>query len=177
MDAQTELRRAYVGGGPGVAVSSFIWLIAGLVTQTKGIGPGFTVLFFGGMLIYPLSKMLVRTFFSEPNESKTNPLRIIALESTIAMIGTLLASWLLLKFDPSLVFPVAAIAVGTHYFAFRSVYGDRMFTLLAAVITALGALEIFGSGQMGNAMIFAVAAVEAAFGAILVVRARREARA
>jgi hypothetical protein len=65
-----------------------------------------------------------------PAEAEGNTLGRIALESTIAMLGCLFAAWLLLPTRADLVFPVAAIAVGTHYAAFRSVYGDILYWLL-----------------------------------------------
>ncbi|HVF37921.1 MAG TPA: hypothetical protein VNA29_08290 [Sphingomicrobium sp.] len=170
-EAQHDLRRAYRGAGPGVMISGLVWLVAGLVTQSKGISTGFIALFLGGMLIFPMSKLVLRLLFNAPNESADNPLGMIALESTIAMIGGLLGAWLLLRFDPTLVFPFAAIAVGTHYFAFKSVYGDGLFWVLGGLITMLGALEIFQVTSLGTMMIFAVAAVEAVFAVILFVRA------
>src|SRR3546814_12510337 len=47
-----------------------------------------------------------------------------ALPISIAMIGGLFAAWLFLPFQPTYAFPLAAIAVGTHYAVFKTVYGD-----------------------------------------------------
>ena len=100
----------------------------------------------------------------------------VALESTIAMIGCLLAAWLILPLRPELVFPIAAVAVGTHYFAFKTAYGDRTYWLLAALITALGLAEIFDVTQLGGEMILAVGVIEVAFGVLLTMRSLKEAR-
>jgi hypothetical protein len=120
-DAQLDLRRAYVGGGPGVMVSGLIWLAATYIQHAQGIGTGFAALFFGGMLIFPGTKLVCRTMFHRENESSSNPFGMTVLESTIAMIGGLFAAWLFLSSQPALVFPLAAIAVGTHYFVFKTV--------------------------------------------------------
>lgn len=173
-EAQYDIRRAYVGGGPGAFVSALVWLAAGLVERSAGTATAFTVLFFGGMLIFPGGKIVETLFFRRPDVHKDNRLGLVALESTIAMIGALGAAWLLLQFDPALAFPVAAIAVGTHYFAFSSVYGDRTYWLLAAVMTAIGAAEIFLPGIVPGGTIFAIAMVEAVFAAILTLRAPKE---
>jgi hypothetical protein len=173
-EAQRDIRRAYVGGGPGVLASGIMWLIAALAQQWRGIGFAFVVLFLGGMLIFPISTFASRTLFRREREASGNPLGLTALESTIAMIGGLFAAWLLLPLKPSLVFPLAAISVGTHYAAFNTVYGDRLFWALAAIITATGLFDILVMPLLGG-VAFAVALVELSFGAILTIRASRSA--
>ena len=170
-DAQQDLRRAYVGGGPGVIISALIWLVATLVQRNQGVGPGFAALFFGGMLIFPGAKLVSRTVFHRENESSSNPFGMTVLESTIAMIGGLFAAWLFLPSKPTLVFPLAAIAVGTHYFVFKTVYGDRSFWLLAGIVTAIGFGDIFVS-QMSGSTALLVSVTELAFGLVLTVRAK-----
>jgi hypothetical protein len=171
-EAQRDIRRAYVGGGPGVLVSGCVWLAAALAQQWRGTGFGFAVLFLGGMLIFPLSTLASRAVFRRDRESAANPLGMTALESTIAMIGGLFAAWLLLPLKPALVFPLAAIAVGTHYAAFKTVYGDRLFWALAAAITAVGLFDILARPMPGGVAL-AVALVELGFGAALTVRTTR----
>ena len=172
-EAQREISRAFVGGGPGVFVSALTWLAAALVQDSRGTGPAFAVLFFGGMLIFPLALVVSRFLFRRAKESADNPLGRLALECTIAMIGGLLAAWLFLPFEPDYVFPLAAIAVGTHYAVFRTVYGDILFWLLGALITAVGLAEIFDLVPVPGGPILAVAAIEAVFAIILTMRATR----
>ncbi len=169
-DAQADLRRAYVGGGPGVLVSSAVWFIAAWVQQTKGIAPGFVALFIGGMAIFPGSKLICRLVFRRENELSTNPLGMVALESTVAMIGGLFAAWLFVSTKPMLVFPLAAIAVGTHYGVFKTIYGDRTFWVLTAIITTIGVADIYVA-PMHGATAWSVAVVELVFGLFLVARA------
>jgi hypothetical protein len=169
-DAQRDIVRAYVGGGPGIIYSGVLWLIAGLAQSRHGTGLGFVVLFLGGMTIYPAGVLLSRHVFRRTAEAKDNPLGKTALESTICMIGGLFAAWLMLPLKPAYVFPLAAIAVGTHFAVFKTVYGDRLFWLLAAVLTGLGCYGIFG-GAPAAVVAFAVAASEIVFGVILTVRA------
>src|SRR3546814_20569590 len=75
------------------------------------------------MLILPLATIASRLLFRREKEASGNPLGATALESTIAMIGGLFAAWLFLPFQPTYVFPLAAIAVGTNYAVFKTVYG------------------------------------------------------
>ena len=173
VSAQVDLSRAYVGGGPGVVVSSLVWFAAALIERRAGVETAFIALFLAGMLIFPLGTLMCRFLFKRERESPANPLGGLALESTIAMIGCLLAAWLFLPFRPELVFPVAAIAVGTHYAVFRTIYGDRLFWLLAGLITAVGLVAIFDIAPIPAGNIFAVGVIELLFGLVLTMRAKR----
>ena len=170
-DAQADLRRAYVGGGPGAVVSGLLWFVAAWVEASQGIRTAFITLFLGGMMIYPLGLAASRLLFRRTNESKDNPMGPVALESTIAMIGCLLAAWLILPFKPEFVFPIAAVAVGTHYFVFKTAYGDRTYWLLAALITAVGLAEMFDMATLPGGLVLAIGVIEVAFGIVLTVRA------
>ncbi|WP_309602442.1 DUF7010 family protein [Sphingomonas sp.] len=175
-EAQADLRRAYVGGGPGAFVSGLLWFIAAWVEARHGTRTAFIALFFGGMLIFPLGLAASRLLFRRARESGDNPMGMVALESTIAMIGCLLAAWLILPLKPELAFPLAAVAVGTHYFVFKTAYGNRLYWLLAALVTGLGLGEVFEVTGLGGGMILAVGLVELLFGMVLTVRALKVAR-
>jgi hypothetical protein len=125
------------------------------------------------VLIFPLSAMASRLLFRREKEVSDNPLGGIALESTIAMLGGLFAAWLLLRFEPAYVFPLAAIAVGTHYAVFRTIYGDRLFWLLGALITVVGFASIFNLVPIPGGPILAVAVIELLFAILLTMRASR----
>lgn len=172
-EAQRDIRRAYVGGGPGVFVSASVWLAAALIERSHGVGAAFAALFFGGMLIFPLAALSARLLFRREKEAADNPLGGTALESTIAMIGGLLAAWLFLPFEPAYVIPLAAVAVGTHYFVFKTVYGDRLFWLLGGLITAVGLVAIFEAAPIPGGPAIAVAAIELVFAVALTIRATR----
>lgn len=174
--AQRDLRRAYVGGGPGVFVSALVWFAAAAVERSQGVGTAFAILFFGGMLIFPLATLAARLLFRRAKEASDNPFGMVAVESTVAMIGGLFAAWLFLPFRPDWVFPLAAIAVGTHYAVFKTMYGDRSFWLLGALITAVGFAAIYDAIPIPGGPILAVGLVELVFAILLTLRARREAQ-
>lgn len=167
--AQAEMRETYVAGGPGVVISGLVWLIASLVHYTQGIVPGFAALFVGGMAIFPLSMLVCRGLFRRPRESPANPLSLAAMEGTMPMIGGLFAAWLLLMTRPALAFPVAAIAIGTRYAIFRTIYGDRTFWLLAGLISAIGLGDVLVAALHGITPVL-VALVEVAMGIFLTAR-------
>ena len=175
-DAQRDMRSGYYGGAPGMLTSALMWLVAGVVAARISPERAVWALFLGGMLIFPVSKLVCRAVFHRENESYGNPLGMTVLECTIAMIGGLFAAWLFLPSKPMLVFPLSAIAVGTHYFVFKTVYGDRSFWLLAGIVTAIGFGDIYAAPMRGSTALL-VSLTELAFGIILVIRATRSNRA
>ena len=169
-EAQLDFRRAYVGGAPGVLVSGFVWLTAAIVTEGHGVARGFMVLFIGGIFIHPVSTFLCRSLFRRSKEDAGNALAGAALEGTVAMIGGLIASWLFIPLRADYVFAVAAIAAGTRYALFRTIYGDRLFWVLAGLMSGLGLLAIFGRFASVSSPAFAVAGIELFFGGLVLAR-------
>ena len=174
VDAQRDLRRAYVGGGPGAIVSGSVWVVAGFMASLSGKSSAFTLLFFGGMLIFPLATLICRAGFRRAKESVDNPMGWVALESTIAMIGGFVGAWLMLRFEPAFVFPLAALAVGTHYAVFKTAYGDRLYWVLAAAISCVGVFDILNFIHTPGGPIFAVGLIEIVFGVVLMLRSLGE---
>lgn len=124
------------------------------------------------MLIFPGGLLLQRLFFRREPAAPGNTLGRTALESTIAMVGPFFAAWILMDSRPELAFPLAAIGVGLHYFAFRTVYGDAIYWIFAAVLSAVGFAGAVGliPGAVTVAIIFG--AIEIAFGIVLTLKYR-----
>lgn len=167
---QADLRRAYLHGGPGTIGSGLVWIAAAIAERRSGVEAAFITLFFGAMLIYLLA-LLVRKLAGRMSKDTANPFGKLVIESTIAMIAMLFAAWLLLPFDETLVMPIAAIAIGTHYFAFGTAYGDRTFWIMAAVIAVLGFAAIYRFLPLPDGVILLTGLVELAFGGLLTARA------
>lgn len=174
-EAQADLRRAYTDGGPGVVISGLVWLVAVIAEVRTDIETGFFVLFIGGMFIYPLGLLVNRLVLRRAAESKDNPGGPLVLESTIAMIAGLFAAWLFLDYEPYLVMPLAAIMVGTHYFAFKTAYGDRLFWVLAVGVTLIGLAGVFKASFLPAKVAMCVAIFEILFGLGMTIRALRRA--
>lgn len=175
-EAQRDIRRAYAGGGPGAIISGLVWLAAAAVVGTSGVKAGFLALFLGGMLIFPLGLLVSRSLLRLPKEAPDNHLGRTALESTMAMIGLFFAAWLFVDVEPDFVFPLAAIAVDLHYFAFRTVYGDVTYWLLGGAITVAGFAGIYGLLLSPASVAITVAAIKVVFGIVLMLRNRSDRR-
>jgi hypothetical protein len=172
-EAQQDFRRAYVGGGPGVLVSGLVWLLAAVIAHNHGIERGFAALFIGGMAIHPVSTFACRKLFNREKEVAGNPFPGTAVESTVAMIGGLVAAWLFIPLRADFVFPIAAIAVGTRYAIFKTLYGDRLFWLLGGLMTGVGLLVVFDLAALPAASPFVVGAIEVVVAAVLLMRVQR----
>lgn len=168
-DHQAELRASFVGGGLGAIVSGLVWAVAAVVASKAGIGQGFTALFLGGVLIFPLSLLLARAVFRRAG-APGNPGATIVIETLPGMFFGLFVAWLLIESQPDWVFPIAALAVGAHYFPFRTAYGDILFWLLGGIMMAIGAAAIMTDITIPLGTAGAIAVVEVAFGLVLTVR-------
>lgn len=162
--AQAELRASYMNGGPGAVVSGLVWLASAVCASRWGTPTGLAVLFFGGMAIYPVGTLVVRMLFRRKAPSANNPGGRTVTETVFPMIGGFLAAWILLPYRPDLVFPLAAIAVGAHYFGFRTAYGGILYWALAAAICAVGLGTVFVGVPDGGMVPYLVAAIEVVFG-------------
>ena len=91
------------------------------------------------------------------------------------MIGGLFAAWLLLPGRPEFVFSVSAIAVGTHYFGFRTAYGDWTYWVFGAVLCMIGISSIALAIPSSSLVPFIVAIVEIVFGIWLILADRKAA--
>lgn len=175
-EAQQDLRRAFVGGGPGTFISGMAWLAGALALDTHGVLAAFWVLFFSGMLIFPLTVLVCRVGFRRARQSPDNQLGRVVIESTVAMIGGLFAAWLFIPFKPEYVFPLCAIAVGTHYAVFKTAYGDALFWLAGVLVTGVGLVEIVHPGSTPFGPVWTVAVVEVLLAVPLTMRALRRDR-
>ncbi|MFK7736121.1 MAG: hypothetical protein AB8B50_08845 [Pirellulaceae bacterium] len=163
--AQKDIRFSFLNGGPGALVSAAVWLAAALVTAYAGVELGFPVLFFGGMFIFPLGALITRTILKRPGPLTGNPGSRIAFETVPPMIVTLFVAYLFVRNQPEYVFPISAMAVGSHYCGFRSAYGLPSYWVIAAIMTGLGFLSLSAFQLPENWMLPAlIAAVEAVFG-------------
>ncbi len=161
--AQAEARYKYLRGGTGAFISGLVWLAAALVASYYDLNKGFVVLFFGGMLIFPLSTLIVKFIFKRPLLANGHPSGQIVIETIFPMIGMLVIAWLLIPIKPEWVFAIASIGVGTHYFGFRTAYGDFSYWVLGSIVTLVGLISIFFKQPKPELVPYIIAAIEIIF--------------
>lgn len=145
IDCQREMRSAFLGGFAGQLVSGIIWLVAAALATWLSPRAGMAALFFGSMGIFPLTQGVVR-LLGRPG--KVNPENgLWALGSQVAF--TVPLNFLLVGaatlYRENWFFPAAMIVVGAHYLPFITLYGMKIFGVLAGLLVVAGAgLALYG---------------------------------
>ena len=142
-EAQADVRSAYRGGFAGPLVSALIWFLAAAAYQWASPGVGTAILFLGGMLIFPLSALVLKILGSPSSLPKGHPSNALAMQSAFTVPLGLLVAIALGSFQPDLFFPASLIIVGAHYLTFISLYGMWLYGALAGSLVAVGAASIF----------------------------------
>lgn len=143
--AQREMRSAFLGGFAGQLVSGVIWLSAALASVVGSKGLGMAVLFFGSMGIFPLTQGLLKVMGRPGKVSPDNGLWALGSQVafTVPLNFVLVGAASLYRLE--WFFPAAMVVVGSHYLPFITLYGMKMFAVLAAILVLGGiGLGIYG---------------------------------
>ena len=167
VDAQADMRDAYVAGGPGVLVSGIVWLAAGAAVSTSHSPvAGLLTLFVGGMLIHPASIMISKLLGRRGAHERGNPLARLALESTFMMFCGLALAFIVFNVRSDLFFPAMLLVGGGRYLIFTTIYRLRAYWPCGGALAIAGfALAIIGAPAAAGA--FAGGCIELAFAAVL----------
>ncbi|MFN3620252.1 DUF7010 family protein [Sphingorhabdus sp.] len=142
-EAQRDMRRAYVNGGVGIFVSGLVWAAAGLVTLYAEPLSAMAILFFGGMLIHPLSLLIARRVYHRGKVRAPNPMEMLALQSTAFLIIGLVVAYLVSPTYGDWFFAIALLTVGARYLVFQTVYGMRLYLVLGVILIAIAAFALW----------------------------------
>jgi hypothetical protein len=163
IDAQREMRSAFLGGFAGQLVAGTIWAASAAVSTWISPRPGMATLFFGCMLLFPLTQLLLRALGRPARVGGGNSLTGLARQIAFTVPLNFLLVGAATLYRQNWFYPAAMIAVGTHYLPFMFLYGMREFAVLAALLigggVALG-LYIPGAFSLGG---WAAAAALVAF--------------
>lgn len=158
--AQRDVRRVYRGGFSGPLVSALVWALASAAYQWWSPAAAMATLFFGGMLIFPLSSLVLKAMGGPAFLPKGHPSIALAMQSAFTVPIGLLVAIALGLLQPSLFLPASLIVVGAHYLTFISLYGMRAYGVLAGVLVTVGAAALFAvpslrpmSGWIGAAVL------------------------
>ena len=122
-------------------------------------------LFFGGTLIFPLSSLVLKIMGGAATLPKGHPSISLAMQSAFTVPIGLLVAIALGALEPTLFLPASLIIVGAHYLTFISLYGMKLFGVLAGVLIAVGTVSLLWvpelreiSGWVGGSvlLVFAV---------------------
>ncbi|GAB3994956.1 hypothetical protein GCM10028807_33850 [Spirosoma daeguense] len=137
-EAQSDMREGYANGSLGIIVSGFIWLISGLVALYLSPKQAIGVLFFGGMLIHPLSLVVGKLLGIRGSHTKDNPLGTLAITSTIIMIMCIPLAYILSFQRVEWFFQAMLVIIGGRYLLFTTLYGLSFYWILGALLGVAG---------------------------------------
>jgi FtsH-binding integral membrane protein len=149
VEAQGDVRRIYRAGFAGPLVSAVVWTAASAIFTRGSVAAGMFTLFFGGILIFPLGGLVLTLLGGPTALPKGHPSAALAMQCAFTLPLGLVIAVALSSYAPDLFFPAALIIVGAHYLVFISLYGMRMFAVLAGVLVALGLFPLFVARELG----------------------------
>lgn len=161
-DAQREMRSVFVGGAIGQFVSGSIWLLSAVLATFVSAQAGLLSLFFGGMLIFPLTQLALKVSGRPAIVSKDNP--VYELGRQVALVGPLglPVIYMAIQADINWFYPAFLIVMGAHYLPFTFMYGTRLYLILAALMVVGGVAiawllpEVFVAGGWFGAIVLLV---------------------
>lgn len=163
-EAQRESRSVYIGGFWGQLVSSVIWLVAAALGTWVSPRASILAAVIGGFFIFPLTQMLLRLSGRRASLSKENPLWSLGVQVALMLPFSMLLLVPVGLYRLNWFFPALMILLGAHYLPFGTLYGMRMFLVLAGILIAAGYLiavyfaEVFSLGAwIGGAALFVFA--------------------
>lgn len=137
-DAQREVRTVYIGGFTGLLTSAVLWSIAAALATWGSTRQAIVVLIFGGVLIHPISQVLLRLLGGPWAISRQNPMRQLALQATWVIPISMPLIFGAMLHNRNWFFPGMMIAVGAHYFPFAFMYGMPHYMVLGGALVAAG---------------------------------------
>jgi hypothetical protein len=137
-DAQREMRDVYLNAAPGQAVSAAVWMVSAICASWVSVRAGVLALVLGGMLIFPLTQMMLLAMGRRATVGKANPLRELAPQVAFIVPLTMPLAGAAMLYRTSWFYPAFMVIVGAHYLPFAFLYGRRAFLLLAAILLVGG---------------------------------------
>ena len=175
LQAQADMRFAYIGGASGMFASAIAWLAAAIAAIRMSPEQAVWVLFIGATFIHPAAILISKLFGRPGNHSKDNPLASLAGASTLWLIFNLPLAYACSQLRIEWFFPAMLLVIGGRYLVFSSIYGMRVYWVCGLALAGAGLL--LGRQNASPALsALSGAAIEAAFAAIIAVVNRREVR-
>ena len=144
-NSQKEMRSAFLGGFAGQLVSGLIWLGASAISVLGGPYYGMAFLFFGSIFIFPLTQLILRLMGRSAKVSAENGLWALGSQISFTVPINFLLVGAIILYREIWFFPTTMIIVGSHYIPFITLYGMKMFGVLAGLLILGGAgLALYG---------------------------------
>jgi hypothetical protein len=137
-DAQRDVRSVFMGGLVGQLVSGVLWLLSAGISTWVSTRSGIAVLCLGGVLIYPVTVLVLRMMGRSTALRANNPLSDLAMQISFTIpLGLPLVGAATL-YHLNWFYPATMIVVGAHYLPFVFLYGMRHFAALCGLMVGGG---------------------------------------
>ena len=136
--AQREVRSVYIGGFAGQLVSSMIWLLSAALGTWGTPKASILTVIVGGFFIFALTQMLLRLWGRRASVSRENLFHSLGMQVAFVLPFSMLLLVPVGFYSLNWFFPALMILLGAHYLPFATLYGMRMFLLLAGILIGMG---------------------------------------
>ena len=128
-------------------MSGTVWLVAAGAGTFVSPTAGMVSLLLGGILIFPLTTVLLRITGRPTALPVGHPMNALAMQIAFTVPLGLLVAVAAAGYRAEWFFPAAMIIVGAHYLPFVVLYGMPLFAVLAGLLAGGGvALALWGPG-------------------------------
>jgi len=137
-DAQRDVRTVFLGGFAGQLTSSAVWFLSAALAVWHSSTTAMAALVFGGMLIFPVTQLLLRLMGRPYGLPKGHPMNALAMQVAFIVPLSLPLIGAATLYRPNWFYPAFMVAVGVHYLPFIFLYGMWQFGILAASLIGAG---------------------------------------
>lgn len=139
-EAQRDMRRGMLGGFMGQLVSAILWFASAMLATWGSERWAIGLLVVAGFFIFPLTKLGLILIGHRTGVSKDNPLNALGMQAAFVLPLSLLVVAAAALYRLDWFYPAFMIVLGAHYLPFVTLYGMKMFYVLAAVLVGAGVL-------------------------------------
>lgn len=132
------MRVGLLGGFMGQLVSGLLWLVSAALATLGTPRAAIVFLVVAGFFIFPLTKLGLRLFGHRSRVSSDNPLNGLGMQCAFVLPLSLLIVGAAALYRIDWFYPAFMIALGAHYLPFVTLYGMRLFYVLAAILVGAG---------------------------------------
>ena len=136
--AQKDVRETFVGGFAGQLVSVVLWCTSAAACTWHSLRLGELILILGGILVFPLTQLVLRSMGHSYSLPKGHPMNALAIQVAITLPLTLPLVIGIAVLRPAWFYPALMITLGAHYLPFVFLYGMWQFGVLSATLIASG---------------------------------------
>ena len=170
--SQLEMSKNHTHGAIGALVSGVMWLLSGLTAYEYSPKQAVWVLLIGGAFIHPISTVLNKIMGTGGPQSKTNALGKLAMEGTVFMLMCIPLAYGLSMQRTEWFFQAMLMIIGGRYLTFHTLFGNRSFWLLGALLGIAGYV-LFSLDAPSYASALTGSIIEISFGLYLYRNARK----